>query len=95
MNIDLRLPSEYVEVLQQHVAATGQDIATLVTGIVADRLQAAGCWLKWNMRGQEKSIRERSPSGCRNGPTDIRDSNMTSISAANQSMRAAANEGSR
>ncbi len=40
MNIDLRLPSEYVEVLQQHVAATGQDIDTLVTDIVADRLQA-------------------------------------------------------
>ena len=40
MHIDLRLPSEYVEVLQQHVAATGQDIDTLVTDIVADRLQA-------------------------------------------------------
>jgi hypothetical protein len=40
MNIDLRLPSEYVEILQQHVAATGGDIDTLVSGIVADSLQA-------------------------------------------------------
>jgi hypothetical protein len=40
MNIDLRLPSEYVEVLQQHVAATGEDIDTIVTDIVADSLQA-------------------------------------------------------
>ena len=40
MNIDLRLPSEYVEVLQQHVAATGEDINTFVTAIVTDSLQA-------------------------------------------------------
>lgn len=40
MNIDLRLPSEYVEVLQQHVAATGEDINTFVTDIVTDSLQA-------------------------------------------------------
>ena len=40
MNIDLRLPSEYVELLQQHVAATGGDIDKLVSDIVADSLQA-------------------------------------------------------
>lgn len=40
LNIELRLPSEFVEVLQQHVTASGEDVDSFVSDIVAESLQA-------------------------------------------------------
>jgi hypothetical protein len=39
LNIELRLPDEYLDVLQQHVAATGENIDSYVSDLVADSLQ--------------------------------------------------------
>lgn len=40
LNIELRLPSEFVDVLQQHVTASGEDVDSYVSNIVVESLQA-------------------------------------------------------
>ena len=39
LKVHLQLPSEYLAALQQHVAATGGEIDSYVSNIVADSLQ--------------------------------------------------------
>ena len=40
MNVELRLSSEFEHALQQHVAATGEDVDSLVSDIVAENLRS-------------------------------------------------------